>query len=346
MAQTFEVRLLPHGGSFSCRSDQNILDAAIDAGYWLPHSCRVGDCDSCVLPLASGVVEHGPLPQAPKPLAAGQCRACHARPVSDLVLHAPTVPAEPGPRVVTAGARVLDVQRPSHDVAVVRLQVPASAGLRFQAGQYVDVLLRDGSRRSYSLANAPNDEGLLEWHVRRMEGGRFSAHAYDRLKPRDMLRVQGPYGSFVWRDEPCPVVLLASGTGYAPIAALLRTHGADIARRGAVLYWGARQWSDLYALESVAAWEAQFPGVRLVPVLSDADVPAGSPGRRGLVHEAVLADLPDLSGHAVYACGNPLMIDAARASFTVRAGLDASRFYSDAFVTAPSPAAVPAAAAA
>ncbi len=330
MSEVFQVQLEPYGASFDCRSDQHILDAAIEAGYWLPHSCRLGDCNSCVLPVLSGEVAHSSLPHEPEELQAGQCRTCHARPVGNVVLDAPTVPKEPGQRVVTAGARVLEVQRPSSDVAVVQLQVPASAGLNFRAGQYMDVLLRDGSRRSYSMANKPNEEGVLEWHVRRMEGGRFSPHAYDKLKPRDLVRVQGPYGSFVWRDEGVPVILLASGTGYAPICSLLRTHADEIARNGAVLYWGARQREDLYAVESVEAWEQEFPGVRLVPVLSEAG--PDWQGRRGFVHEAVMQDTPDLSGHAVYACGNPMMIDAARNGFITQAGLAKDRFYSDAFI--------------
>lgn len=330
MSEVFQIRLAPHGGQFACSAEQTLLDAAVAAGYWLPHSCRAGTCNSCHLALVSGEVAHAPLPEGADPVPAGQCRTCQARPQGDLVLDAPTVPREPGQRVVTAGARVLSVERPSADVAVVRLQVPAASGFRFQAGQYVDVLMKDGARRSYSLANPPNEEGLMEWHVRRMEGGRFSTHAYDKLKARDLLRVEGPYGTFVLHEGDAPIVLLASGTGYAPIAALLQTHGAAIAVRGAVLYWGGRQWSDLYAVPSVAEWEAQYPGVRLIPVLSEPQ--EGWQGRTGFVHAAVLQDLPDLSRHEVYACGNPLMIDAARASFVAQAGLPPERFYSDAFV--------------
>lgn len=331
MSATFQIRLEPHGGGFACPPGQTVLDAAIAAGYWLPHSCRAGTCNSCHLELSAGSVRYAePTPAGAEPVPAGQCRSCQAFALGDLVLQAPSVPQAPGQRVVTAGARVLDVQRPSADVVIVQLQVPAASGLQFKAGQYVDVLLKDGARRSYSLANAPNAEGLLELHIRRMEGGRFSPHAYDKLKPRDLLRIQGPYGTFVLHEGHAPIVLLASGTGYAPIASLLRTHGAAIAQRGAVLYWGGRRWSDLYAVESVAAWETQFPGVRLVPVLSAPE--ADWQGRTGLVHAAVLQDLPDLSGHEVYACGNPLMIDAARDAFTTQARLLPAHFYCDAFV--------------
>ena len=331
MSETFQIRLEPHGGSFACAPEQTVLDAAIAAGYWLPHSCRSGTCNSCHLELSAGSVRHAePVPIGAEPVPASQCRSCQAFALSDLVLQAPDVPQAPGQRVITVGARVLDVQRPSADVAIVQLQVPAAAGLQFKAGQYVDVLLKDGARRSYSLANVPNAEGLLELHIRRMDGGRFSPHAYDKLKIRDLLRIQGPYGTFVLHEGTTPIVLLASGTGYAPIASLLRTHGDAIAQRGAVLYWGGRRWGDLYAVESVAAWEAQFPNLRLVPVLSEPE--ADWQGRTGFLHTAVLQDLPDLSGHEVYACGNPLMIDAARAAFTTQAGLLPVHFYCDAFV--------------
>jgi CDP-4-dehydro-6-deoxyglucose reductase len=329
MAAVFQIRLLPNGGSFECAADSTVLDAAINAGYWLPHSCRAGTCNSCYLPLVSGELryaEEGSLVEPPE----GQCRSCKAYPTADLVLEAPHVPKEPGQRVVSTGARVLDVQRPSADVTIVRLQVPSSANFKFQAGQYADVLLKDGARRSYSMANRPDEQGEIEWHIRRMEGGRFSTHAYDKLKPKDLLRIQGPYGSFVLHESTAAIVLLASGTGYAPIASLLATHADVIARRGAVLYWGGRSWRDLYAVQSVADWELQFPGVRLVPVLSEAG--ADWQGRTGFVHAAVLQDIPDLSLHEVYACGNPLMIDAARAAFTTQGRLPAENFYADAFL--------------
>lgn len=328
--ETHTIRLLPHGGYFECAPDQTILDAAVAAGYWLPHSCRSGTCNSCHLTLLDGAVRYESLPATATPLPEGVCRSCQAFPVSDVVLDAPQVPAEPGQRVVTTGARVLTVERPSHDVTIIRLQVPSAAGFTFKAGQYANLLMKDGATRSYSMANAPDDSGVLEWHVRRVEGGRFSTHAYDALKPGALLRIAGPYGTFVLNKGDAPVVLLASGTGYAPIAALLKTHGAELARRQAVVYWGGRTRQDLYAFDHSQAWEQQFPGVRIVPVLSEPD-PQWQ-GRTGFVHQAVLDDLADLSAYEVYACGNPLMIEAARASFTRDAGLNPDRFFADAFI--------------
>ena len=324
------IRLSPNEGSFECAPDQTVLDAAVAAGYWLPHSCRSGTCNSCHLTLLEGEVRHAEPPPDGTPVPDGKCRSCQAYPLSDLRLDAPDVPAEPGQRVVTAGARVVAVERVSHDVVVLRLQLPASSGFSFRAGQYVNVLMKDGATRSYSMANAPDDSGQIEWHVRRVEGGRFSTHAYDRLKAGALLRVAGPYGTFTLQDTDRPVILLASGTGYAPIASLLAAHGAELARRGAVLYWGGRKREDLYAMQSKAAWEASHPGIRLEPVLSEPD--ADWTGRTGLVHLAVLADCHDLSGHEVYACGNPLMVDAARTSFVNEAGLSPDRFHADAFI--------------
>lgn len=332
MSASFEILLQPAGGRFSCRDDQRLLDAAVEAGYWLPHSCRGGSCGTCALPLAAGSVRHADAPGATalQALAPGHCLSCQAYPTSDLALEAPGVPAEPGRRVVKTAARVTEVIRPSADVVVIRAQVPPASGWQCRAGQYAELVMRDGARRCYSMANPPNERGEIEWHVRRIEGGRFSTHAYDALKPRDLLRIEGPFGDFTLREGDAPVILLASGTGYAPIAALLATHGAELARRGAALYWGGRRRADLYALDDEAGWRERHPGIGLVPVYSEAT--QGDAGRRGFVHQAVLDDHPDLSRHEVYACGNPLMVDAARESFTHGAGLPADRFHSDAFV--------------
>lgn len=330
MQGLFPIRVAPHGASFECASGQTVLQAAISAGIWLPHSCKAGTCGSCELPMAAGAVGYAP---GVIPPADGRCRTCQAFALQAVELVAPDVPREPGQRVVTAAGRVIGIHKPSPDVAIVTVQLPAASGFSFRPGQYADVILRDGSRRSYSMANRPGESGVIEWHIRRMEGGRFSTHACERLKERDVLRIQGPYGSFVLHEGTGPLVLLASGTGYAPIASLLHSHLPEMAARGAVLYWGGRKWSDLYAVDSVHAWQQRFPGVRLVPVLSEPD--AGWSGRSGLVHQAVLQDLPDLSGHEVYACGNPLMIDAARQAFVSQAGLAAQRFHADAFVTTP-----------
>jgi len=325
------ITIQPAGVRLQCGEDTSLLDAALGAGFFPHHSCRRGECNTCEVRVVSGTVRY-PEGFVPEGVRAGHCLACQARPADDVVIEAPEVAATPGRRIVQAGARVIDIRRVNGDVAIVRLQVPPASGFAFDPGQYVDVVLRDGSRRSYSMANAPDGEGFIEWHIRAMPQGRFSTHVYERLKARDLLRIEGPFGGFKLRHSSAPVILLASGTGYAPIVSMLRSHGDELADRGAVLYWGGRRRQDLYAMEEAIAWAASDPAFRFVPVLSLPD--EGWTGRTGFVHEAVVQDHPGLSLHEVYACGNPLMVEAARHAFVRDHGLDAGSFFSDAFVTA------------
>jgi CDP-4-dehydro-6-deoxyglucose reductase len=327
---SFKLRIEPAGVEIACAPDTSLLDAALASGYFPHHSCRRGQCNACEAPLKSGRVSY-PEGFEPEGVKEGCVLTCQARAESDLVIDAPEVLPTPGQRVVQTGARVLEVERLSADVARVALQVPPAAGFSFQAGQYVDVVLRDGSRRSYSMASAPREDSVIEWHIRAVPGGRFSNHVYQNLKARDMLRIEGPFGAFTLQQGDAPIILLASGTGYAPITAILKSHRVEIARRGAVLYWGGVRKSDLYAFEEAAEWQNLYPGFRFIPVLSGNE--PGWSGRTGFVHEAVSADFPDMSGHEVYACGNPLMVDAARHTFQRSNGLPADRFFSDAFIT-------------
>jgi len=327
----FIVKFEPSNVELPCGGDATLLDVALESGYFPKHSCRRGECRACETRIVSGSVRYAAGP-SPDGLKAGHCLTCLAHPLSDVVLDAPEVSGVPGLRLVKAAVRVVSVDRVSPDVAVVRMQLPATAGFRFTPGQYVDVVLRDGARRSYSMANTPSDDGQIELHIRAMPGGRFSQHVYRSLKPRDLLRLEGPFGSFTLSDTQAPVILLASGTGYAPIASIVHAHLNELISRGATLYWGGRRLQDLYASKDVESWANLSPRLKFVPVLSEPD-PAW-PGRTGFVHEAVQDDYPDLSGFEVYACGNPLMIDAARHAFTTECGLREGGFLSDAFVTA------------
>ncbi|WP_354685679.1 FAD-binding oxidoreductase [Cupriavidus necator] len=324
------ITFAPAGVTLDCAPGQTVLETALGAGFFPKHSCRRGECHACCAPVRSGSVSY-PEGFEPEGVPEGHCLTCMARPEGDVVIEAPEVSAVPGRRVVQAGARVLSADRVSHDVTVVRLQVPPNAGFDFKAGQYCDVLLRDGSRRSYSMANAPDGSGNLEWHVRALPKGRFSTHVYQALKPRDLLRVEGPFGGFLLSDSNKPVILLASGTGYAPIASLMKTHGQALRERGATLYWGGRKLEDLYACAEAEAWQAGADSLHFVPVLSEPD--ADWSGCHGFVHEAVARDFADMSRLEVYACGNPLMVDAARTTFTRDHALPEDAFFSDAFIT-------------
>ena len=335
------VTLQPSGRSFTVQRDEAILAAAIRQGIGLPYGCRDGACGSCKCKLLEGRVIHGAHQLQALSVAeedAGYTLTCCAAPQTDLVLEARTVTAAGDMPVRKMPARVISIDKPADDVAIVKLQLPASEALRYHAGQYIDVLLRDGVRRSYSMANAPHTQGDKPWvelHIRHLSGGVFSDQVFGTLKAKDILRLEGPFGRFFLREEsPKPIVLLASGTGFAPIKALieqLRFKGSD---RPVTLYWGCRTRADLYLHEAVLEVAAQMPTLRYVPVLSEPVASDAWSGRTGFVHQAVMADIPDISSHQVYACGAPVMVESAQRDFTERCGLPADEFYADAFYSA------------
>jgi CDP-4-dehydro-6-deoxyglucose reductase len=335
---TFKVTLQPSGRGFEVARDEAVLPAAIRQGIGLPYGCRDGACGSCKSRLLEGRVIHGA--HQLKALSAqeeadGLILTCCATPQTDLVIEARTVPGAGEFAVQKMPCRVGTIARPAPDVAILTLQLPANVVLKYHAGQYVEFILRDGARRSYSMANAPHRaaEGL-ELHLRHMPGGKFTDHVFGAMKEKEILRLEGPFGSFYLReDSDAPIVLLASGTGFAPIKAIVEHMQHKGIARDTVLYWGCRSKADLYlhdwALEAAAA----MPNLRYVPVLSEPKPEDRWDGRTGFVHQVVMADLPDLSGHQVYACGAPVMVDAAQRDFIARCGLAAEQFFADSFVT-------------
>ena len=336
----FTVTVRPSGRSFSVERDEPILHAAIQAGIGLPYGCKDGACGSCKSRLLEGRVIHGA--HQAKALsaeeeAAGFMLTCCAAPQSDVVIEARTVPGAGEFPVRKMPARVMAIARPAPDVAVLTLQLPANEVLRYHAGQYVEFILRDGARRSYSMANAPHtqsDKPAIELHIRHMPGGKFTEHVFGAMKEKEILRVEGPFGSFFLReDSDKPIVLLASGTGFAPIKAIIEHLEFKGITRPTVLYWGCRSKADLYLHDWAEAAAARLPNLRYVPVLSEPKPEDGWKGRTGLVHQAVMADLPDLSGHQVYACGAPIMVESAQKDFLARCGLPADEFYADSFTS-------------
>jgi CDP-4-dehydro-6-deoxyglucose reductase len=232
--------------------------------------------------------------------------------------------------------RVKTIDRPTADVAVIEVRLPMNENFLFAAGQYIDMLLKDGRRRSYSIATAPSAEGVtvLELHIRHVPGGAFTDHVFGALKVGEILRFEGPLGTFFLReDSHKPIVLLASGTGFAPIKSIVEYARMRGIRRPMTLYWGARVRADLYRHALAEQWAAEIPDFRYIPVLSEPTAADAWTGRTGFVHEAVMQDLPDLSGHQVYACGAPVMVDAARRDFTARCGLSEAEFFADSFIT-------------
>jgi len=339
---THHISVEPSGLRFQALADETLLSAAIRQGVGMPYGCKDGACGSCKCKKISGTVIHGP--HQDKALSAdeeaqGLVLTCCATAQSDVVLESKQVTPEGGLPVKKMPVRVASLEKKSHDVIVLKLQLPANDVMKYHAGQYIEFLLRDGSRRSYSMANAPHTLEVapptVELHIRHMPGGKFTDPVFTTLKEKDILRAEGPYGSFYLReDSDKPIVLLASGTGFAPIKALIEHMQHRGMTRPATLYWGGRRPSDLYMADLVEARLAEMPNLRYVPVISNAEAEDNWTGRTGFVHQAVLQDFPDLSGHQVYACGAPIVVDSAKRDYVARGGLPEEEFYADAFTSA------------
>ncbi len=334
---TFQTQLQPSGHSFPIEAHETILEAAIKNGYTLPYSCRDGVCGTCKGKVVSGQVDYGKyqdstLTEAEK--TAGMALFCCAKPLSDLTLECREVNAVKDIPVKIMPCRVHKMERPAADVMVLSLKLPTNERLQFLAGQYIDILLKDQQPRSFSLANAPHNDEFLELHIRNISGGAFTHHVFEQMKERDILRFKGPLGTFFLREDSVrPVIFVASGTGFAPIKAIIE-HALFIGvTRPMHFYWGARKLADLYMLDKAKHWESS--GIKFTPVLSDAIAEDNWQGRTGFVHQAVLDDYSDLSEQEVYACGAPIVVEAAHRDFTTQRGLPNDAFFSDAFTYAP-----------
>ncbi len=331
------VSLQPSGHIFQVEDDETILAAALRHGFVLPYGCKNGACGSCKATLVAGEVDYGIYQvKALTDLEKTQCKVllCQAKPLADVTLEVRSVGTNKDIPVKTLPCRVQKLEKITADVAILHLKLPANERLQFLAGQYIEFLLRDGSRRSFSMGNAPHDHELIQLHVRHVPGGSFTDHVFGKMKERDILRMEGPHGTFFLReDTDKPVVFVASGTGFAPIKAILEHAFAKGITRPMVLYWGGRRPQDLYLNELPAKWASEHANFRYVPVISEALPEDAWSGRSGFVHRAVMQDFPDLSAHQVYACGVPVMVDSARQDFTGKCALPEDEFYADSFTT-------------
>ena len=332
------VTIQPSGHQFTVNDGETVLAAALREGIVIAYGCRHGVCGTCKGRLLEGTVNYGTYQEHAMSEAekrAGMALFCQAQPLADLTIQCREIGAAvEGIQIKMLPARVVKMQRAAADVMLLDLKLPAQERLQFLAGQYIDLLLRGGIRRSFSMANAPRDDGFLQLHLRDY-GGPFSQYVFGVMKEKDIIRFEGPFGTFFLREESAkPVVLVASGTGFAPIKAIVE-HTLDTGvARPMTLYWGCRVRSDLYMHELAETWHREGK-LRYVPVLSEAPASDNWSGRTGFVHRAVMEDFPDLSGHQVYACGAPVMVDAAHRDFTSRCGLPDEEFFSDSFTPAP-----------
>lgn len=327
---TFNVTVAEHGVSFPCEPREYVLDAAERAGYTMPSSCRKGVCSTCEAGLRDGEVDQRG--RGRRTARDGTALMCRSRPCSDLTIKPKRFEKTDIFRRKTIEAKVYRIARPAADVTVLTLRFPIGLRAPFKAGQYLQILMEDGDRRNFSLANAARDNDGAELHIRHVAGGKFSTQFLPQLAVGDRLEVEVPFGDFFLRDSARPVILLASGTGFAPIKSIIQTAIHKGEQRPMHLYWGARRREDIYLWELPAKWASRLPWFSFTPVLSEPS--ASWSGRTGLVHDAVQQDHAGLSGMDVYACGNPLMVFGAQRDFTERHGLPEAQFFADAFVEA------------
>jgi CDP-4-dehydro-6-deoxyglucose reductase len=333
-----QITIKPSEHSFDCDDDETVLAATMRADLMIPYGCRNGACGTCKSRVLEGVVDYGqyqPGTLTDVEKKQGYALLCVARAKTDLAIEVREVRKAGDIRIRKLPCRIEKIDKVAADVAIVSLKLPANDRLQYLAGQYVDFLLKDGRRRSFSIATAPEDDALLDLHVRHVPGGYFSGQLFNEFKGREILRIEGPLGNFFLReDSDKPIILVAGGTGFAPIKAVIEHafhHGTD---RQMVLYWGVRSRADLYLPDLPAEWQRHHSNFSFIPVLSDPLPDDRWPGRTGFVHKAVMTDFVDLSGYQVYACGGPAMIDAARREFSGLRRLPPDAFYADSFTYA------------
>lgn len=332
------------------QANESILEAALRQGVLLPHGCREGFCGACKGRVLSGTVSYDqgvPPALTKEDLAAGEALLCQAKASSDLRLDVVGARLEQVAAVKNVLAKVDKLERLSYDVMRLVLKFPAATSFDYKAGQYLEVVLKNGGRRAFSMATMAIQDQRVELHVRKVVGGKFTPYVFDGMKEGDLLRVEGPYGAFMLRPLLWPAasenlkgrVFVAGGTGFAPIKALIESILADV-KRGVqasslslYLYWGGRRQADIYEEALCEQWARQYSFIKFVPVLSEPEGPWR--GRTGFVHEAVVADLPSLDGFQAYVSGPPLMVAAARRDFVAKCALSSSEFLSDAFEFSP-----------
>jgi len=336
--EAFHMLIHPDNRIVSIRDGERVLDAALREGVLLPYDCRNGGCGECKAALLQGSVDHGVYQReflTDEERSQGKVLACCATPRSDIELeYVPTGTLGNVPvRVYTA--RVVRLNKLSRDVIQVFLKVEGEETPRFYAGQYINIVLADGEKRSFSFATAPHERDLIELEIRWIQGGKYTTHVFTEMKVGDVVRFEGPLGAFFLREDSVkPIIFVAGATGFAPVKSMVE-HAFHIGlKRRMILYWGVRSLRDLYLPDLPRKWEQEQPNFKFVPVLSDPQPEDHWEGRVGLVHEAILADFPDLSTHQVYACGSVAMVQAVRPAFVAR-GLSEHDCFSDAFRLAP-----------
>lgn len=338
----FEITVHPDRQTITTRADETILEAGLRAGIALPYECRNGGCGKCKCTVLYGSVEPG-IFQTPAlsadERALGKVLMCCATPLADLEIeYEPVGALAPAPARIYTG-RVAKMERLAEDVMRVKLVVPTGEKIAFRAGQYINILLEDGSRRAFSFANPPHENAFIDLHIRRIPDGRYTAgHVFTRMKEGDEIRFEGPLGSFVLHESDRPIIFVAGATGFAPVKSMIEDAFHHGVQRRMLLYWGVRKRRDLYLAELAEQWQREHNNFVFIPVLSEAEPEDHWQGRTGVVHEAILQDFPDLTGYELYVCGSVRMVETAYPALLAQ-GMAEAFCFSDAFTPAARPAA-------
>ena len=330
---SFEVTIRPSGHQFTVKKDELILDAALRQDISFPYGCRNGACGNCLGKIISGDISYPeglPVSLSEEDQAKGDALFCSAIAESSLEIEVPEI-ADNEVEVQILPARITLLHKLSHDVMEMELALPKGKRLQFNAGQYIEFLLKDDKKRAFSLANSPIDDENLKLHLRLIEGGLFTTYVFNGMKEKTLVRIHGPLGTFFIRgDSERPLIFIAGGTGFAPIKSMVEQLIAEDNQREIHFYWGVRAKEDLYSNELAEKWTEEYKNIHYIPVLSIPKESDQWQGREGFVHQAVADDFSDLSGFDVYMAGPPPMIHAAKAQFNQQ-GLPNEQIFSDAF---------------
>ncbi|MFK5985419.1 MAG: CDP-6-deoxy-delta-3,4-glucoseen reductase [Pseudomonadota bacterium] len=330
---SFKVTIHSNQISFQVEANENIIDAALNQGINLPYGCRNGFCGACKGEVLSGQISY---PEQPKSLSDEEMEQniaffCSCVAESDLEIDIEIIEEVSSIEIKTMPCRIHSLEKISSDVMFMSLKLPAEERLQFLPGQYIDILLVDGKRRSFSLANPPHKDEFLELHLRHVPGGIFTDQVFSSMKEMDILRIEGPHGSFFFKEQSQrPMIFMAGGTGFAPIKAIVEHLIAEKIDRPVYIYWGARNQPDLYMDQLAKQWQLDYPNISYIPVLSDAENDHHWEGKKGFVHQVICDDFDDLSAYDVYACGPPIMISSAQTAFKDK-NMDEEHFYFDSF---------------
>jgi CDP-4-dehydro-6-deoxyglucose reductase len=325
------VNFAPAGKAVSIRFDETLLDAGLRQDVNLPYECRNGGCGQCKCTVTRGKVDPGlyqPSALSEEERAAGKVLLCCATALGDVEIDylPPAVPSA----IREHKARVVKLEKLTHDVMRVMLKLPEGQKIPFKAGQYINIILDDGQRRAFSFANPPHQPDLIELQIRLVPGGRFTSHVFEGMKEGDTIRFDGPLGDFTLRESERPIVFVAGATGFAPVKSMVEDAFQRGLKRPIYLYWGVRRLADLYLPDLPARWDAEHENFHFIPVLSEPAPEDNWNGRTGLVHEAILTDFPDLAGKEIYACGSVKMVEAIFPSLKSQ-GAEEGMCFSDAF---------------